>query len=160
MRTRPTTKRSAAPVTARSTHRERMRSADPRFFEGGSALPRSRPPRERAMKNTKTCRQCGERKNGSEFPRNRRMSDGLSSWCGSCHAEATQRWREQNPQQVDAYNAKRRALYAAEQAAQREQRRLEDERRAKELRRIHEDRKRRVERERKGKAPSGGRRRA
>jgi hypothetical protein len=41
------------------------------------------------------------------------MSDGLSSWCGACHAEATLRWREQNREHVAAYNERRRAEYAA-----------------------------------------------
>jgi hypothetical protein len=41
----------------------------------------------------KTCRKCGESKAPAEFPVNRRMGDGLSSWCRSCHVEATWRWR-------------------------------------------------------------------
>jgi hypothetical protein len=103
------------------------------------------------VKNTKTCRY-RKRKSTAEFPRNRKMKDELSSWCGACHAEATLRWREQNREHVDAYNAKRKAAYAAEQSAQREKRRLEDEKRAKKLRRIHENWKRRVDRERKSRA--------
>jgi ferric-dicitrate binding protein FerR (iron transport regulator) len=70
------------------------------------------------VKNTKTCCHCRERKSLADFPRNRRMIDGLSSWCSVCHAEATRRWREQNPQHVEAYNARRRAEYAAKREAE------------------------------------------
>jgi hypothetical protein len=37
----------------------------------------------------KTCRKCGKDKKQSEFRLNRRMRDGLSSWCAACHREAT-----------------------------------------------------------------------
>ena len=46
------------------------------------------------------------------------MSDGLSSWCGACHAEATLRWREQNREHVAAYNERRRSEYAAMREAE------------------------------------------
>jgi hypothetical protein len=36
----------------------------------------------------KTCTKCGEAKEPAEFPCNKRTSDGLSSWCRSCHNEA------------------------------------------------------------------------
>jgi ferric-dicitrate binding protein FerR (iron transport regulator) len=85
----------------------------------------------------KTCRKCGESLIAAEFPSDQKMSDGLSSWCSSCHAEATRRWREQNPEHVDAYNAKRRAVYAAEAAAQREQKYREVEAHNKALRAQH-----------------------
>ena len=38
------------------------------------------------------CRRCGQEKPGTEFRRNRRVSDGLSSWCSLCHNEATRSW--------------------------------------------------------------------
>jgi hypothetical protein len=44
--------------------------------------------------SAKTCRKCGESKDAGEFPANRRMGDGLSSWCRACHNEASARWRE------------------------------------------------------------------
>jgi hypothetical protein len=36
----------------------------------------------------KRCRRCGETRESSEFPAHARTSDGLSSWCRGCHAEA------------------------------------------------------------------------
>jgi hypothetical protein len=40
----------------------------------------------------KTCSRCGEIKpTSSEFPANKHMKDGLSSWCRFCHNEATRR---------------------------------------------------------------------
>ncbi len=61
-------------------------------------------------KNTisKTCRKCGVTKQGSEFKPNAKISDGLSSWCRSCHVEATRRWREAHPEEVERYNRGRR----------------------------------------------------
>jgi hypothetical protein len=56
----------------------------------------------------KTCRNCQEQKPQAEFRRNQQSRDGLSSWCGSCHNEATRRWRANNPDYVEAYNASRR----------------------------------------------------
>ena len=73
------------------------------------------------------------------------MSDGLSSWCSSCHAEATRRWREQNRRHVDVYNARRRAAYAAKRVAQDEELRAEREKREKELRAAWQAHQRRVE---------------
>jgi uncharacterized protein YhaN len=43
--------------------------------------------------NTKTCRKCGKVKEASEFRRNARMKDGLSSWCSACHNAANRRSR-------------------------------------------------------------------
>jgi hypothetical protein len=52
--------------------------------------PVTRTPREKLQKDCgeKKCRKCGREKAVSEFPRNRRVSDGFSSWCRACHAEA------------------------------------------------------------------------
>jgi hypothetical protein len=41
-------------------------------------------------KSVKTCRRCGEAKDSSEFRRNARTRDGLSSWC---HSEAKRGYR-------------------------------------------------------------------
>lgn len=37
---------------------------------------------------SKLCRKCGLVKAADEFPANRRLSDGLSSWCRECSNEA------------------------------------------------------------------------
>ncbi len=58
----------------------------------------------------KACRHCGETKEAAAFPANPRMADGLKSWCRACSAQATRRWRERNPEYVDAYNAGRRVV--------------------------------------------------
>jgi hypothetical protein len=50
---------------------------------------------------TKTCTKCGETKEAGEFRRNRRMRDGLSSWCAGCHCEADRRYREQNRDRIN-----------------------------------------------------------
>jgi hypothetical protein len=55
----------------------------------------------------KICKHCGQRKKEAEFRRSRRNRDGLSSWCGNCHNEATRRWREANR---DKINAQRRVV--------------------------------------------------
>jgi hypothetical protein len=87
--------------------------------------------------SAKTCRKCGETRNAAEFPSDRKMRDGLSSWCSSCHAEATRHWREQNPERVDAYNERRRVEHEAETAAQRERRYAEIDAHNKALRAQH-----------------------
>jgi hypothetical protein len=58
----------------------------------------------------KTCRKCGEEKQAAEFPANRRLRDGLDSWCRECHREATRRWRRENPDKVEAANIVRRVV--------------------------------------------------
>jgi uncharacterized Zn finger protein (UPF0148 family) len=93
----------------------------------------------------KTCRRCGETKDPSEFRRNGRMKDGLDSWCSACHVEATRRWREQNPEKVEAANARRRAAYAAKRAAQDEKASAERQKREKELHAVWQAHQRRVE---------------
>jgi len=42
----------------------------------------------------RTCSKCGKPKDPGDFKANRRMRDGLSSWCRRCHNDATARWRE------------------------------------------------------------------
>ena len=67
----------------------------------------------------KACTRCREWKPVDAFPPNLDISTGLSSWCHSCHREATREWRarhrdydrdyrKHNPERVAAYNAKRR----------------------------------------------------
>jgi hypothetical protein len=58
----------------------------------------------------KRCRKCGEEKSASAFPRNRRLIDGLSSWCRECHNAATRRWRDENPEKVAEANERRRVV--------------------------------------------------
>ena len=58
----------------------------------------------------KACRKCGEAKEPSEFRANRRMRDGLSSWCAECHNAASRRWRDRQRELVaEALEARRRA---------------------------------------------------
>ena len=38
--------------------------------------------------------ECGATKEAAEFRANRRMRDGLSSWCAECHNAASRRWRD------------------------------------------------------------------
>jgi hypothetical protein len=45
----------------------------------------------------KACTHCGGTKAPANFPPNKRTRDGLSSWCRSCHNEATQQWRALHP---------------------------------------------------------------
>jgi hypothetical protein len=56
----------------------------------------------------KTCRRCGETKGAEEFPPNRRLRDGLHSYCRACMAVYSRRWREQNPGRVAERNRLRR----------------------------------------------------
>jgi hypothetical protein len=39
----------------------------------------------------KVCRHCGQEKASQDFPISRKVSDGLSSWCRSCHSAAVTR---------------------------------------------------------------------
>jgi hypothetical protein len=57
--------------------------------------------------NCKACRKCAQEKPTSAFPRNPRCLDGLSSWCKSCHNEATRDWRVRKAEA--AYAAHRKA---------------------------------------------------
>jgi ribosomal protein S27AE len=44
----------------------------------------------------------------TEFPKNRRTRDGLSSWRAACHRAANARWRHTPPAAVERHNASRR----------------------------------------------------
>jgi hypothetical protein len=55
----------------------------------------------------KTCRHCGETKAASDFPRNQRVSDGLSSWCRLCHNAASAEWRAEHSEEISAYHRRR-----------------------------------------------------
>jgi hypothetical protein len=84
----------------------------------------------------KICRHCGEEKDTSEFPHHREKGDGLSSWCRACHAEACAKWRAKHPGKIDAYNARRRAEYAALREAEHQARRKELNKRLREQARL------------------------
>lgn len=43
--------------------------------------------------SAKRCTKCGETKGRDEFPVDRMVSDGLSSWCRACKAEGVRRWK-------------------------------------------------------------------
>ena len=62
----------------------------------------------------KTCGRCKKTKPASEFHRANRERSGLTSYCKPCGTEAANEWRRAN---VDRYNARRRAKYAADSAA-------------------------------------------
>jgi hypothetical protein len=57
------------------------------------------------MSVTKTCRRCDQPLPATSFPANRRLNDGLSSWCRDCHRAAV---RASRAAHGDRYNAERR----------------------------------------------------
>lgn len=64
------------------------------------------------MTALKVCRHCGLEKPASEFRRNPRCRDGLSSWCAECHRGAVRDWRSRNlerelARQRERYRARR-----------------------------------------------------
>jgi predicted nucleic acid-binding Zn ribbon protein len=65
----------------------------------------------------KHCSHCGKWLPFAAFPRNPRLKSGKSSWCQECHLAGTREWREANPDYFVAYNADRRAKYAAERGS-------------------------------------------
>jgi hypothetical protein len=89
------------------------------------------------------------RKDKAEFPVHRDKGSGLSSWCRACHAEACGKWRAEHPDKVDAYNARRRAEYAALREAEHQARRKEL------IKRLREQAHRNREREAPGPRPKG-----
>jgi hypothetical protein len=97
----------------------------------------------------KICRHCGQQKDTSEFPAHRDKGSALSSWCRACHAEACARWRAEYPEKVEAYNARRRAEYAALREAEHQARRKEL------IKRLREQAHRNREREAPGPRPKG-----
>lgn len=60
----------------------------------------------------KTCRKCNTAAPKTDFPANKRMRDGRSSWCRRCHYEASSAWRGRNPEAIEGYNARRRVRHA------------------------------------------------
>lgn len=56
----------------------------------------------------KRCRHCETQKPVTDFPANRRTKDGLSSWCRSCHYEATRRWKAEHPDYGHDWRAKQK----------------------------------------------------
>lgn len=79
----------------------------------------------------KRCPGCGEMKPFTAFGRNRRMSDGLQSWCKVCHGAAKRRWDAKNPERKrelsrrwhsanrDLVNARVKARYHSDPEASR-----------------------------------------
>jgi hypothetical protein len=59
--------------------------------------------------NTKVCRRCGEEKEAIDFPLNRRLRDGLDSWCADCRAA---RMREARAGAKAAADREEREKYA------------------------------------------------
>jgi hypothetical protein len=56
------------------------------------------------------CTKCSEWLPFSAFPKNKRMHNGISSHCRSCHRAATKDWRDRNREEI---NAARREAYGA-----------------------------------------------
>jgi len=49
--------------------------------------------RQRSRGALKQCTNCGRWLGPAVFPRDRANRSGLSSWCRSCHHEATNAWK-------------------------------------------------------------------
>ena len=64
--------------------------------DGTAPQPLTRFPREKLQKlsGEKKCRKCGKEKPVSQFPRNARTLDRLSSWCKRCHAKGVVKCRD------------------------------------------------------------------
>src|SRR3954469_23290702 len=67
-------------------------------------------PTRRVDVQNATCSRCKRSLPVTAFKPNPKLRRGLDSWCRSCHNEATARWRESNPRQVEAYNGARRKV--------------------------------------------------
>jgi hypothetical protein len=74
-----------------------------------AALTRLSPGFREKQCREKTCRHCGETKAASDFPHNRNVSDGLSSWCRACHNEASAKWRAEHSEEISEYGRRRYA---------------------------------------------------
>ena len=62
----------------------------------------------------KWCCSCRQWLPVDAFRPNSNTTNGLDSWCRSCHAEAVRQWRAKNPDYLERYNARRRAEYRDE----------------------------------------------
>ncbi len=78
--------------------------------QGNDGIRKRDPP----VVETKVCRHCEVSKPVTEFPPNRRCSDGLSSWCRECHREAVRRSYRKD---AAKYNERRRARRQKERGA-------------------------------------------
>jgi hypothetical protein len=72
------------------------------FWRAPSSTPAQVSAKKTPRNAVKVCKHCGQRKEPGKFRRSRRNRDGLSSWCGNCHNEATRRWREANKERINA----------------------------------------------------------
>ena len=62
---------------------------------------------------SKRCTKCREWLPLESFSPNPKIKSGRSSWCRSCHVEATRKWRTENPGYVEGINAARRVKHPA-----------------------------------------------
>ncbi len=51
----------------------------------------------------KTCSNCKEIKSVEIFHKDKKSSDGVSSWCNVCHCTATKKWRRANKDKITTY---------------------------------------------------------
>ena len=71
------------------------------------------PKTERTAGRVKVCRHCGQEKPTNDFRPNPRCRDGLSSWCASCHDEASARSKEKRAErEAPIVEAQRKEVHA------------------------------------------------
>jgi hypothetical protein len=76
----------------------------------------------------RVCRHCEFSKKRDDFPPNKRMKGGLSSWCKECHVEATRDWRERKREEKRQYHrAFRETLQLQHDEMRRKQRELREQ---------------------------------
>jgi hypothetical protein len=75
---------------------------------GGGVSSSFYPPAPHPGTEMKRCTHCHEPKPLSEFPPNRRTRDRLSSWCRSCHRDATRAWRSRHLEYDREYRRRRK----------------------------------------------------
>lgn len=61
---------------------------------------------------TKVCSKCKQKKRISDFPQNKKYTDGLYCWCKVCtrkyRTKYARKWRKENPDKVEAAELRRR----------------------------------------------------
>jgi hypothetical protein len=91
---------------------------------GSDGLSASKTPPQARARNTlaksgaeklkgKWCRRCRQWLPVDAFRPNSNASNGVDSWCRSCHAKATREWRAKNPDYIARYNLERHREYRA-----------------------------------------------